>query len=52
MSWPGPIRFFSTVNAFIPAVIIYVGLAGDTVFLMGIECDLDYSNVTANDPAD
>ena len=50
---PGsPIRFFSTVNAFIPAIVIYVGLAGDTVFLMGIECDLDYWDLIANDPDD
>lgn len=48
---PGcPIRLFSTVNAFIPAVVIYVGLVGDTVFLMGIDCDLDYWDRMAIDP--
>lgn len=48
---PGsPIRLFLTVNAFIPAVVIYIGLAGDTVLLMGIECDLDYWDLIASDP--
>lgn len=50
---PGsPIRLFLTVNAFVPAVVIYIGLAGDTVLLMGIECDLDYWDLIANDPDD
>ncbi len=40
------------MNAFIPAVVIYIGLAGDTVLLMGLECDLDYWDLIANDPED
>ena len=48
---PGsPIRLFLTVNAFIPAIVIYIGLAGETVLLMGLECDLDYWDRIANDP--
>ena len=50
---PGsPIRLFPTQHAFIPPVIIYVGLSGDTVYLMGFECDLEYGETIANDPDD
>jgi len=50
---PGsPIRFFTTVSAFIPAIVIYIGLARDTIFLMGIECDLDYWDLIGKDPDD
>jgi len=48
---PGsPIRIFATQQAFIPPVIIYVGLVGDAVHLMGFECDLDYWDLIADDP--
>lgn len=35
-----------------PPVVIYVGQAGDTVYLLGFECDLDYWDMIADDPDD
>lgn len=64
LAWPGrfekltqaepgsPIRFFVTQHAFIPPVVIYVGQAEDTVYLLGFECDLGYWDMIANDPDD
>jgi hypothetical protein len=62
LAWPGrfekltpaqpgsPIRLFVTQHAFIPPVVIYVGQAHDTVYLLAFECDLDYWALIEDDP--